>query len=52
MRLREDTITEGYIKADILSNAVKIEEDYLVAPPGNIPIEDREDLLHEKKISQ
>ena len=39
LRLRDDDITEGNCKQDILKNASKLaEEDYFVAPPGNIPI--------------
>ncbi|XP_055383279.1 glutamyl-tRNA(Gln) amidotransferase subunit C, mitochondrial [Condylostylus longicornis] len=37
--LREDNITDGNIKNDILNNAKVTEEDYFIAPPGNIPIE-------------
>lgn len=37
--LRDDEITDGNIKDDILRNATLIEEDYFVAPPGNIPLE-------------
>lgn len=47
LKTREDIVTEGNIRDDILSNAGLVEEDYLVAPPGNIPIEDRENLLYE-----
>lgn len=48
LRLREDQVTEGDIRKDILSNVSLQEEEYLVAPPGNVPIADREDLLHER----
>lgn len=36
--LRDDIVTEGGCKAEILQNASKLEEDYFVAPPGNIPL--------------
>jgi hypothetical protein len=32
-------VTEGNCKAEILANAAITEEDYFVAPPGNIPLE-------------
>ncbi|XP_047529544.1 glutamyl-tRNA(Gln) amidotransferase subunit C, mitochondrial [Vanessa atalanta] len=43
LHLREDKITQGNCQADILKNAVLKEEEYFVAPPGNIP-------LHELQI--
>ena len=33
--LRGDEVTEGKCRPEILQNAVKTEEDYFVAPPGN-----------------
>ena len=39
LELREDKVTDGNIKEDILKNAKITEEDYFVAPPGNIPLE-------------
>ena len=42
LRLREDTVVEGHCRKEILSNAKKIEEDYFVAPPGNIPLKVQE----------
>ncbi|XP_025837211.1 glutamyl-tRNA(Gln) amidotransferase subunit C, mitochondrial-like [Agrilus planipennis] len=39
-------------KQKILENAAVTEDDYFVAPPGNIPLEPREDLLHEKEIER
>lgn len=39
LRLREDAITDGNIQADILRNAHVTEEEYFVAPPGNIPLD-------------
>lgn len=36
--LRDDVVNEGGCKKNILQNAVKLDEDYFVAPPGNIPL--------------
>lgn len=49
LRVDEDIVTEGNCKEAVLSNAILTEEDYFVAPPGNIPLEAREDLLHEEE---
>lgn len=39
LELREDKITEGKIKEDIMRNAKKVEDEtYFVAPEGNIPL--------------
>lgn len=48
LRVREDKITEGNCREEILKNASLTEEEYFVAPPGNIPLEARDDLLFEK----
>lgn len=39
LQLREDVVTDGNIQADILRNACVTEEEYFVAPPGNIPLD-------------
>ena len=39
LELREDEVTEGGIREDIIKNAKVTEEEYFVAPPGNIPLE-------------
>ncbi|XP_063972165.1 glutamyl-tRNA(Gln) amidotransferase subunit C, mitochondrial [Diachasmimorpha longicaudata] len=39
LRLREDKVTEGGYREKILKNATVTEEEYFVAPPGNIPLE-------------
>uniref|UniRef100_A0A1Q3FBK2 Glutamyl-tRNA(Gln) amidotransferase subunit C, mitochondrial n=1 Tax=Culex tarsalis TaxID=7177 RepID=A0A1Q3FBK2_CULTA len=39
LALREDTVTDGNIQQDVLKNARVTEEEYFVAPPGNIPLE-------------
>lgn len=39
LRLRQDKVVEGICdKSAVLSNSQKVEEDYFVAPPGNIPV--------------
>ena len=39
LHLRSDEIDQNLpSREDILSNAVLTEEDYFVAPPGNIPL--------------
>lgn len=48
LRLREDIVAQDSTKADVLRNAALTEEEYFVAPPGNIALEPREDLLYEK----
>eukprot|EP00094_Tigriopus_californicus_P010621 TCALIF_10247-PA protein Name:"Similar to BRAFLDRAFT_270748 Glutamyl-tRNA(Gln) amidotransferase subunit C, mitochondrial (Branchiostoma floridae)" AED:0.06 eAED:0.06 QI:0/0.25/0.2/0.6/0.5/0.4/5/13/525 len=39
LRLRADIEQQDNSKADILANAKEVEEDFFVAPPGNIPLE-------------
>ncbi|XP_053691123.1 glutamyl-tRNA(Gln) amidotransferase subunit C, mitochondrial [Sabethes cyaneus] len=41
--LREDLVTDGNIQQDVLKNARITEEEYFVAPPGNIPLEQDSD---------
>ncbi|XP_075232271.1 glutamyl-tRNA(Gln) amidotransferase subunit C, mitochondrial [Lycorma delicatula] len=38
LRLREDIVTDGKCCSKILSNAAITEDDYFIAPPGNIPV--------------
>lgn len=48
LSLRNDGVHEGNCQKDILKNAVLIEDDYFVAPPGNIPlleVEQKEELI-------
>ncbi|XP_061198068.1 glutamyl-tRNA(Gln) amidotransferase subunit C, mitochondrial-like [Saccostrea echinata] len=40
--LREDTVMDGNCLNDILKNASKTIEDYYVAPPGNIPLKQKD----------
>lgn len=49
LQVRADEITEGDCKDTVLCNAALTEEDYFVAPPGNIPIETRDNLFHEEE---
>lgn len=37
LELREDKVTEGNCRDKILKNAELLEDEYFVAPPGNIP---------------
>jgi aspartyl-tRNA(Asn)/glutamyl-tRNA(Gln) amidotransferase subunit C len=39
--LRDDVVTEGNCKNDLLANATVSEEDFFVAPPGNLPLQQR-----------
>ncbi|XP_044733802.1 glutamyl-tRNA(Gln) amidotransferase subunit C, mitochondrial [Chrysoperla carnea] len=39
INLREDVVNDGSIRDQVLGNAVKLEEEYFVAPPGNTPVE-------------
>ncbi|XP_074030655.1 glutamyl-tRNA(Gln) amidotransferase subunit C, mitochondrial [Leptinotarsa decemlineata] len=48
LRVREDEITDGNCKEAVLKNAALTEEEYFVAPPGNIPLESREDPLFDR----
>ncbi|XP_053958512.1 glutamyl-tRNA(Gln) amidotransferase subunit C, mitochondrial [Anastrepha ludens] len=40
--LREDRVTEGNCREEILRGAKISEEDYFVSPPGNIPLQQKE----------
>lgn len=55
LNLRLDKITQGNCQADVLKNAVLTEDDYFIAPPGNIPlhevhIKDNNQSLKENEI--
>ncbi|OWA52965.1 putative Glutamyl-tRNA(Gln) amidotransferase subunit C, mitochondrial [Hypsibius exemplaris] len=39
LSLRNDEVTEGNQKTDVLRNAALTFEDFFVAPPGNVPLE-------------
>lgn len=39
LQLRADTVTDGNCRDAILANASLTEEEYFVAPPGNIPLD-------------
>ncbi|XP_068915448.1 glutamyl-tRNA(Gln) amidotransferase subunit C, mitochondrial [Tenebrio molitor] len=47
LRTREDCVTDGNCRDEVLRNAELTEEEYFVAPPGNIPLETRENLLYD-----
>ncbi|XP_005100290.1 glutamyl-tRNA(Gln) amidotransferase subunit C, mitochondrial [Aplysia californica] len=40
--LCEDQVTEGNCTEQVLLNALKTEEQYFVAPPGNVPLKKRD----------
>lgn len=40
--LRDDVVTDGNCLKDVMRNATKTLEDYYVAPPGNIPLKQKE----------
>lgn len=43
--LNNDVVSEGGCRKEILQNASKTEEDYFVAPPGNIPLKQSKTLF-------
>uniref|UniRef100_A0A2M4AL41 Glutamyl-tRNA(Gln) amidotransferase subunit C, mitochondrial n=1 Tax=Anopheles triannulatus TaxID=58253 RepID=A0A2M4AL41_9DIPT len=45
LSLRDDVVTDGDQQADVLRNAAVTEEEYFIAPPGNIPLESQENSL-------
>lgn len=49
LRLRADIVNDGNIQTDILKNAKLTEEEYFIAPPGNIPLEQVDNHLIEEK---
>ncbi|XP_063824874.1 glutamyl-tRNA(Gln) amidotransferase subunit C, mitochondrial [Ostrinia nubilalis] len=49
--LRPDLVTQGNCQKDILKNASLKEDDYFVAPPGNIPWHELEKEEIEPKVS-
>lgn len=42
LALRPDTVDDGDRQTEVLQNATITEEEYFVAPPGNIPLEQGE----------
>ncbi|VDM39566.1 unnamed protein product [Toxocara canis] len=42
--LREDVVDQTVTKKEVLSNAAELIEDYFVTPPGNIPLEESDNL--------
>ncbi|XP_063240427.1 glutamyl-tRNA(Gln) amidotransferase subunit C, mitochondrial [Bacillus rossius redtenbacheri] len=41
LRLRRDAVTDGDRRDQVLASASVTEEEYLVAPPGNVPLAPR-----------
>lgn len=52
LRLRDDVVTAGNCRDAILRNASVTEEEYFVAPPGNIPLEQTNDDQLENAIDR
>lgn len=52
LTLREDKITQGNCQKDILKNAALKEDDYFVAPIGNIPLHEVEIEDTPNKVNQ
>ncbi|XP_017307165.1 glutamyl-tRNA(Gln) amidotransferase subunit C, mitochondrial isoform X2 [Ictalurus punctatus] len=50
--LREDTVTEGNCAEELLRLSRSTEEEYFVAPPGNIPLPKREERTAMLKHSE
>ncbi|KAM3964416.1 glutamyl-tRNA(Gln) amidotransferase subunit C, mitochondrial-like isoform 1-T1 [Aphomia sociella] len=48
LHLRSDEVTGGNCQKDILQNASVTEDEYFVAPPGNIPLHEIEVEDHSK----
>ena len=46
LRLRPDTEWNQATREDILSSESVVEEDYFVAPPGNIPLVQEDKKYH------
>lgn len=42
LTVREDCVTEVGLREEILSNSAVTEEEYFYAPPGNIPLPDKD----------
>ena len=49
--LRDDEVTEGNVRSAILQNAAVTEDDYFVAPPGNIPLKSSKSYFEESNES-
>jgi len=43
--VREDEVTEGFIRDQILANASITEEEYFTAPAANIPLPEKKTIL-------
>ncbi|CAH1645554.1 unnamed protein product [Spodoptera littoralis] len=50
--LREDKVTQGNCQKEILKNAAVTEDDYFVAPIGNIPLHEVEVQTESTKLKQ
>nr|CAD7202830.1 unnamed protein product [Timema douglasi] len=52
LHLRDDSVTDGNCRKEVLANAAVTEEEYFVAPPGNIPLTPREKLREEEELAE
>lgn len=52
LTLRTDNISQGNCQKDILKNAAVKEDDYFVAPIGNIPLHEVEVDEKEQKLKK
>lgn len=48
--LRDDQVSEGNCRKSIIGSAKCTEEEYFVAPPGNIPLEPQTQDIFKEKI--
>nr|CAD7603541.1 unnamed protein product [Timema genevievae] len=48
----DDLVTDGNCRKEVLVNAAVTEEEYFVAPPGNIPLTPREKLREEEELAE
>jgi hypothetical protein len=46
--LRLDEVTDGGCRKEVMANAAVTEDEYFVAPPGNIPLAARDPADYEK----
>lgn len=49
LQVEDDVVRQENSRTDILKNSAITEDEYFIAPPGNIPLETRDNLLHEKE---
>ncbi|KAG8247647.1 hypothetical protein J6590_056430 [Homalodisca vitripennis] len=53
LALRDDVVTEGGCRKTVMANAKLVEEEYFVAPPGNIPLEPKnQEVIKEQLLKR